>query len=306
MSQTCVFLNASSGNGHDETLRRRVHDLFVSVGVPAEVCLLRTGQEIAEKVAQAISKHTEVIVAGGGDGTVNAVAAALAGSNIALGILPLGTLNHFAKDLGLPLDLDAAVRQIASGQRLRVDVGEVNGRVFINNSSLGLYPDIVHERERQRQRIGRSKWSALFWATVTALRRYPFLDIAFSVDGQVYRRRTPFVFIGNNEYRMDGFSLGERERLTGGRLSLYATQRAGRLRLVGLALRALVGQLKQARDFDVVLATDIVIESRHRHLRVATDGETTMMQPPLHYCIRPASLTVLAPPRDSLRSARAR
>ncbi len=293
MSRIFVILNAGSGPGHDEALTQHVHDLFVSAGVPAEVCLARGGGEIAAKVAHAISERVDVIVAGGGDGTVSAVAAALTGGDIALGILPLGTLNHFAKDLGLPLALDEAVRQIAAGQTTRVDVGEVNGRVFVNNSSLGLYPDIVHERERQQKRIGRGKWTAFLWATVTALRKYPFLSVCLSVAGKEHRRRTPFVFIGNNEYRMHGFALGARERLTGGRLSLYVAERPGRLRLVQLALRALVGRLKQARDFDVLLATEIVIESRHHHLRVATDGETTIMKPPLHYRIRPASLTVL-------------
>ena len=293
MSRIFVILNAGSGSVHDEALTHQVHGLFVSAGIPAEVCLARGGGEIAAKIADAISKHADVIVAGGGDGTVSTVAAELAGGDIALGILPLGTLNHFAKDLGLPLALDAAVGQIAAGRRTRVDVGEVNGRVFINNSSLGLYPDIVHERDRQRKRIGRGKWLALLWASVTALRKYPFLSVCLSVEGAEHRRRTPFVFIGNNEYRMEGFSLGDRESLTGGRLSLYATQRAGRLRLVQLALRALVGQLKQARDFDVLLATEIVVESSHHHLRVATDGETSVMKPPLHYRIRPACLTVL-------------
>ncbi|MEO5735178.1 MAG: diacylglycerol kinase family protein [Rubrivivax sp.] len=103
--------------------------------------MARGGGEIAVKVTQAISQRADVIVAGGGDGTVSAVAAALTGGDIALGVLPLGTLNHFAKDLGLPLTLDEAVRQIAAGQTTRVDVGGVNGRVFVTNSSLGLYPD---------------------------------------------------------------------------------------------------------------------------------------------------------------------
>ncbi len=293
MSRVFVIVNAGSGNGNDEALIHHVRGLFESAGLPAEVGLARGGTEIAAKIADAIAQGADVIVAGGGDGTVSAVAAALAGGDIALGILPLGTLNHFAKDLGLPLDLEAAVREIAAGRRTRVDVGEVNGRVFVNNSSLGLYPEIVRERERQRKRIGRGRWLALLWATITALRRFPFLSVCLSVQGREHRRRTPFVFIGNNEYRIEGFALGERESLTGGRLSLYATQRPGRLRLVQLALRALAGRLKQARDFDALLATEIVVESRHHHLLVATDGEITVMKPPLRYRIRPASLTVV-------------
>ncbi len=299
MSRIVVILNAGSGSGHDEGLIKHVRDLFVSANIPAEVVLARGGKEIAAKTAHAISQQVDVIVAGGGDGTVSTIAAALAGGSIALGVLPLGTLNHFAKDLGIPMALDEAVRQIAAGRRLRVDVGEVNGRIFINNSSLGLYPDIVHDRNRQQRRFGRGKWLALFWASVAALRRYPFLSVGLSVQGKERLRRTPFVFIGNNDYVMEGFALGKRMSLTEGRLSLYVAQRPGRLRLLQLALRALAGQLKQARDFDALPATEIVVNSRHHHLRVATDGEVAVMTPPLRYRIRPASLTVLgAAPSD--------
>jgi diacylglycerol kinase family enzyme len=288
-----VILNAGSGDGNDAALAERIAGLFEVAGVSAQVALAHDGSELAALIETAIARRPDVIVAGGGDGTVSTVAAALAGGTTPLGVLPLGTLNHFAKDLGLPLELAEAVAQIASGATRRVDVGEVNGRVFVNNSSLGLYPDIVHDRERQRKRLGRGKWPALVWASVAALRRFPFLSVRLAVDGSERRRRTPFVFIGNNAYRMEGFAIGEREALDSGRLSLYVAQRAGRLRLLLLALRALVGRLKQARDFDAMLASEIVVESRHRRLRVATDGEITVMTPPLRYRIRPATLLVV-------------
>ena len=172
---------------------------------------------------------------------MSTVAAALAGSEIALGVLPLGTLNHFAKDMHLPLALEPAIAQIARGAMRRVDVGEVNGRVFINNSSLGLYPDIVRDRKRQQKRLGRGKWPALVWATLGALRRFPFLSVRLRSMGSSGCARTPFVFIGNNAYTMRGFAIGERDRLDSGCLSLYVAQRAGRLRLLQLALRALLG-----------------------------------------------------------------
>jgi diacylglycerol kinase family enzyme len=252
------------------------------------------GAELDDALRAAIERNPDAIVAGGGDGTVSTVAAALAGGSIALGVLPLGTLNHFAKDMRLPLELQAAVERAARGTTRRIDVGEVNGRVFINNSSLGLYPEIVRDRERQKRRLGRGKWLALVWASIGALRRFPFLSIRLVVDGSPRVRRTPFVFIGNNVYAMEGFAVGERERLDGACLSLYMTQRAGRWRLLLLALRALVGKLRQARDFDALCASEIDVESRHRRLGVATDGEITPMTPPLRYRIRPASLLVVA------------
>ncbi len=138
-----------------------------------------------------------------------------------------------------------------------------------------------------------------------ALRRYAFLKVTLRIDGIERLRRTPFVFIGNNEYRMEGFSIGERKgSLCDGRLSVYFAQRPGRLRLLALALRALAGRLKQARDFEAVLANDFVIESGHRLLRVATDGELRELRPPLRYRIRPASLRVAVPAAPERRATR--
>ena len=303
LNRVFVIINAHSGCGNDEALVQRVRALFTTVGVEAEVYLAHGGAEIDARIAEAITRRADAVIAAGGDGTVSAVAGALAGGQIALGVLPLGTLNHFAKDLGLPMDLEAAVRQIVTGRTMRVDLGEVNGRVFVNNSSLGLYPDIVHDREQQRKRFGRSKWFALFWAAIATLRKYPFLDVCIFLQGERHLRRTPFVFIGNNEYQMEGLALGERTSLNGGHLSLYAAQRPGRLRLLQLALRALIGRLKSSRDFDVMRATEIVVESHHHHLRVAIDGEIMIMKPPLHYRIRPSDLNVLGAVPDGAPNA---
>src|SRR5205814_7706026 len=134
-------------------------------------------------------------------------------SAIPLAVLPMGTLNHFARDLGVPADLAAAVRVALNGTRRAVDVGEVNGRVFVNNASIGLYPAMVHRRNKQQRRLGRSKWHAMLWAVHAVLRTHPFLDLTLTLDGVEHRRRTPFVFVGNNAYQMEGFMIGLRERL---------------------------------------------------------------------------------------------
>ncbi len=237
-----------------------------------------------------------MVVAGGGDGTINAVAAQLADTGVSLGVLPLGTLNHFAKDAGIPLELDAAIAAIANGVRRRVDVGEVNDRIFLNNSSLGLYPDIVRDREKQQSRLGRGKWLAALWATIGALRRFPFLSVRLTMDdGSDHARSTPFVFIGNNAYTMEGFNVGARPALDRGELSLFVAQRPGRLGLIRLGWCALWGRLAQERDFDVLSAKNLEIDTRHKRIRVATDGEVTVMLTPLRYRIRPGALWVIVP-----------
>ncbi|WDZ94279.1 diacylglycerol kinase family protein [Herbaspirillum sp. WKF16] len=294
-------INARAGGGHAQELAAHITAQFARHGLRAEVCLAASGKDMLTAARRAVRDKVGIVAVGGGDGSVNAVASILIqqeGCESALGVLPLGTLNHFAKDLGIPLLLDDAIANIATGRRIRVDSGEVNGVPFINNSSLGLYPDIVREREKQQARLGRGKWLAFSWAAMGALRRYPFLRVRLRVGGQDHWRRTPFVFIGNNEYLMSGLDIGKRSTLMDGKLSLYVCHRTGRLGLLRLALNALFGRLREAHDFDALTATDILIETHKTRMRVATDGEVTVMQTPLQYRVRPASLEVIVPPLE--------
>ena len=290
-----VIVNAGAGTGCEPDWLARMEGQFSAAGLLARVKLIHHGGEIEAAVAQALKQGASTVVAGGGDGTISAVAAGLVGTGVTLGVLPMGTLNHFAKDLGIPLEQEQAVAVIAAGRQLEVDVGEVNGRIFINNSSLGRYPEIVRGREQRQRRLGHGKWRALLSASIAAARRYPVLDVHVEVQGKTLVRRTPFVFIGNNEYTMEGFEIGVREALDRRLLSMYLTQRMGRFGLLQLAFMALFRRLDQARDFDVLTASGFTVKTRHRRLRVATDGEINMMDTPLHYRLRPASLRVFVP-----------
>lgn len=290
-----VIVNAGAGSGHSAEWAAALTEKFAARGITATVTLAKSGAEILAAADAAVESGATLVVAGGGDGTQNAVAGKLVGRKIAMGVLPLGTLNHFARDLGIPQDLDAAVETVCTLHQRQVDVAEVNGKIFVNNSSLGLYPDIVHSREQQQRRLGRSKWAAFFWALLATIRRYPFLNVSIRVDGALHQRRTAFIFVGNNAYQMEGFQIGARQRLDGGKMSFYVTNRSGRLALMRLMLRALIGRLRQATDFDALEATEVLIETRHKRLRVATDGEVEMMSSPLQYRIRPGALTVIAP-----------
>ncbi|WP_374580907.1 diacylglycerol kinase family protein [Pseudoduganella sp.] len=295
MSRMAVIVNAGAGTGYDADWRETLARRFAGHGLQAEVTLADDANQLMDAARAALDGGVRVVVAGGGDGTINAVASVVLDSGAVFGVLPMGTLNHFARDLGIPTQLDAAIATLAAGHVARVDVGEVNGRIFLNNSSLGLYPDIVRDRQRQQRRLGRGKWTAFGWATLAALRRYPFLSVRLALGEADHARRTPFVFIGNNEYQMEGFNIGERACIDGGMLSVYVAQRPTRFGLLKLALRALFGRLRQAREFDIFQAREMAIETRHRRLRVATDGEVTVMAPPLRYRIRPAALPVIVP-----------
>ena len=232
------------------------------------------------------------IVVGGGDGTINAAAAALAGTGRVLGILPLGTFNHFAKELGIPLDIEAAARLIAAGAVRERDVAEVNGRVFINHSAVGIYPEVLRHRELQQAR-GRSKQMGMLLACVRVLRRFPRFGLRLHVGGEARARRTAFVFLSNNRYIIENYGLRELAAEDAGRLLLVATHGTTRAGLVWLGVRALLGRLRPG-DVDAVVFTEAVIESRRRHLRVNLDGELAMLTPPLAYRVRPGALRVLA------------
>ena len=289
-----VIFNAAAGTRSGDAYDA-VEAVLRSARLRPERVPVGRGADLNALARDITAENPAIVVAGGGDGTISAVASALVGSDIALGVLPLGTLNHFAKDLGIPLDPGAAARTIAAGRSTRVDAGEVNGRVFLNNSSLGLYPHIVRSREEQQRRLGRGKWMALAWATWTTLRRKPFLNVRLALDGTEQQCTASFVFIGNNEYMMQGFSIGARQRLDAGCLSLYLTRRRSRSRLLMLGLRALVGRLHQADDFEAVTARSIVVETRRSHVHVALDGEVSVIETPLSYRILPGALRVLVP-----------
>lgn len=291
-----IILNSHAGSDN-EALFAEVAELFKASGLNPEISIIDQGHQVAELARQAADSDCKIVVAGGGDGTVSTIAGSLLGTNKTLGVLPLGTLNHFAKDLRIPLELADAVRTIISGRVKEVDAGEVNGHYFINNSSLGLYPSLVREREK-KQRLGYRKWPAFVWAAFTVLRRYPFLGVRLTVDGKEIATRTPFVFVGNNEYQMESFQVGGRECLDAGHLSLYVSHGPTRLGLLRLALRALFGGLRQERDFIELCSKEIWIDTRRRLINVALDGEVRAMKPPLHYRVRPKSLRVLVPSDD--------
>jgi diacylglycerol kinase family enzyme len=288
-------VNAEAGVGSRSDWLEANRAAVEKIANGGPVAVISGGKEIGEAVQRALDMGCSVIVAGGGDGTLNAVASRIVGTATLFGILPLGTLNHFAKDVGIPLDPAQALAGIPEGRVVAVDVGEVNGRYFLNNSSLGLYPDIVRDRTRQQRRLGRGKWVAFMWAVWGALRRSPFLTVRLVVNGQSPLHRTPFVFVGNNAYRMEGFQIGSRAGITDGELSVYVADGARRWQLVALGLRALFGRLRQAREFCEYRAREIKVETPRSRMRVATDGEVTKMNAPFVYRIHAGALRVIVP-----------
>lgn len=268
--------------------------LFRAAGVEAEVLFL-PGESIVEAAREAVASGADTVVAGGGDGTIRSVASVLVGGSVPLGVLPLGTLNHFARDLHIPVDLAEAVRLILRGTPKALDVGEVNGEIFVNNSMLGLYPPIVRVRDRERRNLSRGKWAATFSAALKVLPRLPLLHVRVKGEDLSIDRATRFVFIGNNEYEMKAFTYGARSRFDSGDLYLYIAKSRSRLGLIGLALLGLVLDVKRTQSFDRWCLPEFTIDVHKRALLVYMDGEVTLLAPPLYYRVRPRSLPVILP-----------
>ena len=291
-----VIVNASSGGSRAEEFRRLVEREFREQGVEAEGLLAKGGARLEALARRAREGASRTVVAAGGDGTVNAVASQLLGTDKALGVLPVGTFNYFAKNLRIPLDLPGAVRTVAEGHATDVDVCEVNGRIFINNSSIGLYPSIIREREQEYRRWGRRQLVA-YAAVVRALvQRNPFLNVRITTaEGGELAERTPLVFVGGNKFQIDEFSLPGRRCVKRGELAIYVARTDGKLGLLRLGLQALLGRLRGERRLEVMCAGEALVETRRRRLPVALDGEVVVLETPLLFRTRPAALKVLAP-----------
>ena len=294
MIDVAVILNPASGSAGRDTTSERIVELFAAEGRAATVLAAGPGRTLADQARAALEAGCRIAVAAGGDGTVNAVATALLGRDVPLGVLPMGTLNHFAKDLGLPLDLAEAVHVAARGTVRRVDVGQVNGRVFLNNSSIGVYPKVVELRNRWES-TGLGKWVAALWASLVVLRRRPFMGVRIRTADETVVRLTPFVFVGNNEYRMVGLRAASRESLTGGRLALCVMHASLRRSLLLLAWEVLWRGVDQVRELELFLVSEATVETRRRHLQVSLDGEVALLASPLEYQILPLALPVMGP-----------
>ena len=292
-----VLLNRGGGSvASDPDIAGKVRAALERAGVEAAIELV-DGDDFGARSTAAVERGDPLLIVGGGDGTIGAAAAALVGSQTALGILPLGTLNHFARDLGISAGLDEAARLIAAGNERRVDVAEMNGRVFINNSAIGLYPLMVVDRDSQQKRLGRSKRLAMLVASLRTLLRFRHQRLTLTVnDEEEGRIDTPLLFVGNNDYRVDIGAPGHRDSLEDGQLCVLVMRKKTRAGLIAATIRAL---LDRSRPDDMVRIDGVErlrVASHRSQLAVALDGEVVSAPPPLDYRIRKQALRVIASP----------
>jgi diacylglycerol kinase family enzyme len=290
-----VVLNAQSGAAENEAVGDRAVEYLSARGFDVRIQLVRSPAGLHRAAMAAAEGDASVVVAAGGDGTVAALAERVCETGKVLGILPLGTFNYLARRFDIPPDVDEALAVVAAGHVSAVGVGDVNGRLFINNSSIGLYPAALKQRETTYRRIGRSQAAAYLSVAMVLLRPPALLNLQLTIDGVRLARRTPLVFAGVNPHQLEQFGIpGHACPETGG-LALYITRPLTTAGLWRLAIRGFARGLHGAEELEVVCARELVVNARRRRLRVAMDGEIVRLDLPLRYRFREHALRVLTP-----------
>lgn len=283
---------------HAKVVRQAIEQSFAEHGIAAEIAFTDgEGLHASTEAALAKARRGEIdaVVVGGGDGSIRTAASVLAGTEVPLGLIPLGTRNHLARDLDIPLDINDAAAVVATGHSRRIDLAEVNGETFVNNSSIGIYPYMVIDRERRRAAHKLATWMAVVPAFFRMLRHFPRRRLRISAEGFARPYRTPCFFVGNNEYSMELFTFGRRRRLDAGALWFYVVKPRNPLEFFVMVCRLCLGRMNQERDLDALELPEAEVSAKSSRVPVALDGDVQIMRPPLRYRSRPGALRVLVP-----------
>jgi diacylglycerol kinase family enzyme len=303
-----VVVNCGAGSVDDDETREQ-HDqitkAFDAAGATCDIDFVQ-GEALEATIKDAAGGKPDAVVVAGGDGSLGTAAAALADGDVPLGVLPLGTFNHFAKDLAVPLEVEEAAAAIVGGTTIRVDVVEVNGRCFVNNSSLGVYPAMVAVRDRIREQRGWGKVRAVPVAVWHVLRHFPMRRLHIRADGYDAALRTPFVFIGNGRYEVGPGGIGDRPSLDGGELCVYVAHAATRWKLLVVGAKAILRGATDVPELEGHCAPELTIDAHGHQVTVALDGEVAYLRSPLHYRCRRDALPVRVGPAAQAAAGLAR
>lgn len=294
-----VILNASAGTANATGVTpQAIAELFASHGIDATVDA-DTEASMETRVARALESDADVLVAGGGDGTVAALAEALAGKPKALAILPLGTVNAVARDLGLPLTLEKAIAGIARGTPQRIDVGEVNGHYFLHMAVVGFVAGIAAARERVRGRVGPLEAVALARFFVRRLARSRRMALVVSSDdGEPHIERAQALAVVCSEFS-EGFGrMFARDSFDTGALTLYVVRQLALADVLRLAMGMFFGRWREDDALKIERVREVRLDTKKPALKVMLDGELVTLQTPLVFRIHPLALTVLMPPEE--------
>lgn len=295
-----IVLNAGSGDSDTETTSRAIADVLTDAGRAHEIFRVENPAQLQQISKEAVAKaqrNSGIVVAAGGDGTLNAVAQATLGSGCQFGVIPKGTFNYFGRTHGVSSDTTEATRALLTAEVDAVQVGLVNDRVFLVNASLGLYPQALEDREEQKGRHGRSRLVAAWAALVTIFRGFRPLLIKLEHEGRTHKLRTLTLFVGNNRLQLEQMGLDARV-VEGGKLAVVVLGPMSTLRLLWLVAQGAMGRLGEASGVESFALSHLTVTPlirRRRRLKVATDGEISRMDTPIEFRVAPEPLLLLKP-----------
>jgi diacylglycerol kinase family enzyme len=296
-----VLMNPASGHDDADDTRATIERVLGEAGAAHEIVVLDRSLPLAAQTQAAVQRARAggaVVVAAGGDGTVNAIAQQVLGSGCTFGLVPQGTFNYFARSHGIPQEAEPAVRLLLAGRPQPVQAGLVNDKLFLVNASLGLYPELLEDREQFKQRFGRSRLVALGAAIATLAGRHPTLRLSVEQGGEQRLLRTPTLFVGNNALQMAQLGLPEAQAIEAGCLAAVVVRPVGRLEMLRLMLAGALGRLAEADNVQRFAFRRITVQPwrlRRGRVKVATDGETTWLAPPLVFRTAPEPLLLIRP-----------
>lgn len=292
-----IIINQASGCADKAPVLSYLQQRARAAHLAYEVFRAEHGGQVDALARQAVAGKFDWLVVCGGDGTITTVAQHLVGTRCALGVVPMGTFNYFARNLGLPVEPQRAVDVLFPGQVARLAVGKVNNRIFLNNASLGFYPELLLEREHLQKKLGRHKWSALLSGLLAALHRPELMDLHLTEEQQVVDRQTPLLYACCNRFQLAHFDAPGCDCVRAGQLALFVTHPVGRAGLVGLALRTFWGHLKNSDAVELLCVPDAWVRPVRACLHVALDGEVVTLEAPLHFHMCEDALQVILPER---------
>lgn len=294
-----IVLNAGSGKHDAGDTQQILAKVFDEAGRRHEFLLLQDAADIQTKAKEAVRKACEqggIVVAAGGDGTINGIAQHVLGHPCAFGVLPQGTFNYFGRVHGISQETEVAARALLRAEPTPAQAGLVNDKVFLVNASLGLYTRLLEDREVAKAQLGRSRLVAMGAGLMTLIRERRQLRLTIEIDGKTRDIRTPSLFVGNNRLQFDRLGLEEGEALEHGQLAAIVVKPIGTLAMLGLAFRGALGRLGDAEhvvSFPIQKLT--VHPHRRRHIKIATDGEVMPMAAPLVFKVAPQPLMLMVP-----------
>lgn len=294
-ARVCVILNEGSGQKRGGEIATALQKALAPAAAGFDLRRTGKGRDLAGMARKAVAEKFDLIIAAGGDGTQSAVAAAVAGSDTVMAVIPGGTFNYFARQLGVGDTIEDAIATILNARIQRIDLGEINGLTFLNNASIGAYPEILERRESIYRRWGRSRVAA-YWSVLIALvnLRRPMV-LRAQIDGKDRRTRSALAFVASSAYQLESLGLDGADAIRNGKFAIFIAKAHRPLPLIGAALRLAFGKSAHGEDFDMICTDSIEIEARPARRMVAYDGEKTRMTGPFRLRRRRQALAVLVP-----------